>query len=242
MPAAGGHNWGGRDFTQSQDRHLPNGGLRVACRGGLVGSDAGHRVVPNQSGSAGRGIACRRAACWHGERPAVAAAGSSQPGRSGADTAVIRLRTAAPTAAGRGASRAPAEKRGFLSEFGDWWKKSSDDFNAKMKEQQSKLDDFNKKSADAAKDAAAATQQAMKSALTPSKMVEMHEVCAIAGNGAADCATAATKACKAKGFETGQPLDVRTAEKCNASLWVSGQNPATADCPVETMLLRAACQ
>jgi hypothetical protein len=136
----------------------------------------------------------------------------------------------------------PAEKRGFLSEFGDWWKKSSDDFNAKMKEQQSKLDDFNKKSADAAKDAAAATQQAMKSALTPSKMVEMHEVCAIAGNGAADCATAATKACKAKGFETGQPLDVRTAEKCNASLWVSGQNPATADCPVETMLLRAACQ
>jgi hypothetical protein len=136
----------------------------------------------------------------------------------------------------------PAEKRGFLSEFGDWWKKSSDDFNAKMKEQQSKLDDFNKKSADAAKDAAAATQQAMKSALTPSKMVEMHEVCAIAGNGAADCATAATKACKAKGFETGQPLDVRTAEKCNASLWVSGQNPATADCPVETLLLRAACQ
>ena len=70
----------------------------------------------------------------------------------------------------------------------------------------------------------------------------MHEVCAIAGNGAADCATAATKACKAKGFETGQPLDVRTAEKCNASLWVSGQNPATADCPVETVLLRAACQ
>ena len=45
-----------------------------------------------------------------------------------------------------------------------------------------------------------------------------------------------------KGFNTGQPLDIRTAEKCTASLWVSGQNPATADCPVETVVLRAACQ
>ena len=66
-------------------------------------------------------------------------------------------------------------------------------------------------------------------------MVEMQEVCPMAGNGAADCATAATKVCQAKGFKNGQPLDIRTAEKCNASLWVSGQTPATADCPVETI-------
>jgi hypothetical protein len=126
---------------------------------------------------------------------------------------------------------APGDKRGFLSDFGDWWKKSSDDFNAKLKEQQSQIDDFNKKSADA-----------MKSALTPSKVVEAHEVCALAGNGAADCASAALNVCKAKGFNAGQPLDVRTAERCNASLWVSGQNPATTACPVETMVLRASCQ
>jgi hypothetical protein len=75
-----------------------------------------------------------------------------------------------------------------------------------------------------------------------SKTVEVHEVCAIAGNGSADCATAATNACKGKGFKAGQPLDVRTAEKCTASLWVSGQNPATADCRDETVILRAACQ
>jgi hypothetical protein len=141
-----------------------------------------------------------------------------------------------------------AEKRGFLNDFGKWWDKSVADFNAKMKDQQTKLDEYNKQQSAAAKDAAAATKEAMKNAadamvwLPASKMIETQETCAIAGNGAADCQAAATKACMSKGFKTGQPLDVRTAEKCNASLWVSGQNPATAECPVETVVLRAACQ
>jgi hypothetical protein len=132
----------------------------------------------------------------------------------------------------------PAEKRGFLNDFGSWWDKSVADFNAKMKDQQSKLDSFNKQSA-------AATQDAMKStfdALRPSKLVEMHEVCATAGNGAPDCAPAVTNACRAKGFKSGEPVDIRTAEKCSASLWVSGQAPTGGDCPNETVVLRAACQ
>jgi hypothetical protein len=131
-----------------------------------------------------------------------------------------------------------------------WWHESVSDFNAKLKEQQSKIDDFNKKSAEAAKDAAAATQQAMKNAAdamvksATSKVIEMHAPCAIAGNGAADCVSAAADACKGKGFSDGQPLDVRTAEKCNASLWLQGQGQrsANAECPVETVVLRAACQ
>jgi len=131
-----------------------------------------------------------------------------------------------------------------------WWHDSVADFNAKLKEQQSKIDDFNKKSAEAAKDAATATQQAMKNAAdamvksATSKVIEIHEPCTVAGNGAADCASAAANACKGKGFSDGQPLDVRTAEKCNASLWLQGQGQrsASADCPVETVVLRAACQ
>ena len=141
---------------------------------------------------------------------------------------------------------APAEqKHGFFDDLGRWWHDSVADFNAKLKEQQSKLDDFNKKSAAAAKEAAAATQEAMTnaaSAMVKSKVIEIHELCAIAGNGAADCATAAANACRSKGFKDGQPLDVRTAEKCNASLWVSGQPSAAAECPIETVVLRAACQ
>jgi hypothetical protein len=139
------------------------------------------------------------------------------------------------------------EKRGFFDEVARWWHDSVADFNAKLKEQQSKLDDFNKKSADAAKDAAAATQQAMKNAAdavvksATAKVIEIQAPCTIAGNGAADCASAAANACKGKGFADGQPLDVRTAEKCSASLWLQGQKQP-ADCAVETVVLRAACQ
>ena len=138
-----------------------------------------------------------------------------------------------------------AEQRGFLKGLGNWWDRSMADFKAKMKEQQDKIDAINKQSADAAKDAAAATQQAMKNAadaMRLSHVIEIQQTCPLAGNGAADCATAATKVCKAQGYTSGQPLDVRTAEKCTDSLWVSGQNPTPADCPVETTLLRAACQ
>ncbi len=147
--------------------------------------------------------------------------------------------------------QAPAEKHGFFDNLSRWWNDSVADLNAKVKEQQSKIDDFNKKSAEAAKDAATATQQTMKNAAeaimksATSKVIEIREPCAIAGNGAADCASAAVNACKAKGFSDGQPLDVRTAEKCNASLWLQGQGQqrsATAACPVETVVLRAACQ
>lgn len=149
------------------------------------------------------------------------------------------------------APQSPAEKRGFFDDLSRWWHDSVADFNAKLKEQQSKIDDFNKKSAEAAKDAATATQQTMKNAAdaivrsATSKVIEIHEPCAIAGNGAADCASAAVNACKGKGFSDGQPLDVRTAEKCNASLWLQGQGQqrsAAAECPVETVVLRAACQ
>ena len=142
-------------------------------------------------------------------------------------------------------SGAPTEQRGFLKGFGAWWDKSVADWKTKMKEQQTKIDEMNKQSADAAKEAATATQQALKSAadaMLPSHVIEIQQTCPVAGNGAADCATAATDVCKAKGFGSGQPLDVRTAEKCADSLWVSGRTPTAADCPVETTLLRAACR
>jgi hypothetical protein len=142
-----------------------------------------------------------------------------------------------------------AEKRGFLNDFGAWWDKSVADFNAKMKGQQSKLDDLSNQQKAAAKDAASATQDAMKNAAdamvkmaTPSHVVEMQEVCPLAGNGAPDCAVAALNVCHAKGYKDGQPVDIRTAEKCTSSLWVSGQPPASGECPLETIVLRSACQ
>jgi hypothetical protein len=183
--------------------------------------------------------------------PAVAPATAAVPQQSepqGSSQPALPPQPPSPSAA---SNPAPAEKRGLFDDLSRWWHDSVTDFNAKLKEQQTKIDDFNKKSAEAAKDAAAATQQAMKNAAdamvksATSKVIEIHEPCAIAGNGAADCASAAANACKGKGFSDGQPLDVRTAEKCNASLWLQGQGQqrsANAECPVETVVLRAACQ
>jgi hypothetical protein len=175
-------------------------------------------------------------------------AGPQQAAPQGAPPLALPSQPPPPTAA---APQAPAEKRGFFDDLSRWWHDSVADFNAKLKEQQSKIDDFNKKSAEAAKDAATATQQAMKNAAdamvksATSKVIEIHEPCAIAGNGAADCASAVVNACKGKGFSDGQPLDVRTAEKCNASLWLQAQGQqrsAAAECAVETVVLRAVCQ
>jgi len=178
---------------------------------------------------------------------AAPAAGPQQVAPQSAPQQTLPPQPSPPSAA---AAQAPAEKRGFFDDLSRWWHDSVADFNAKLKEQQTKIDDFNKKSAEAAKDAATATQQAMKNAAdamvksATSKVIEIHAPCAVAGNGAADCASAAADACKGKGFSDGQPLDVRTAEKCNASLWLQGQGQrsAAAECPVETVVLRAACQ
>jgi len=197
-------------------------------------------------------LACGSAALAQSGEPPSSAPSAAPATSAGPQQAVPQLtpppQPSPPSAA---AAQAPAEKRGFFDDLSSWWHDSVADFNAKLKEQQSKIDDFNKKSAEAAKDAATATQQAMKNAAdavvksATSKVIEIHEPCAIAGNGAADCASAAINACKSKGFSDGQPLDVRTAEKCNASLWLQGQGQqrlAAAECPVETVVLRAACQ
>jgi len=200
-------------------------------------------------------LACDSAAALaqSGEPPSSASsaapaapAGPQQPSSQSAPQLVLPPQSPSSAAA----PEAPAEKHGFFDDFSRWWHDSVADFNAKLKEQQSKIDDFNKKSAEAAKEAAVATQQAMKNAAdamvksATSKVIEIHAPCAIAGNGAADCASAAADACRGKGFSDGQPLDVRTAEKCNASLWLQGQGQrsAAAECPVETVVLRAACQ
>ena len=173
-----------------------------------------------------------------GQAPNAPAQGASQQGAS--QPAVGPSGTNPPAAGQASAQPAapPEEKRGFLNGIGQWWDESVANFNAKLKEQQAKLDEFNKQQSKAAKDATQAMKNAADAMFTPSKVIEIQERCPIAGNGAPDCATAATNVCKAKGFSDGRPVDIRIAERCKASLWVSGQAPTAADCAVETVLLR----
>jgi hypothetical protein len=107
---------------------------------------------------------------------------------------------------------------------------------------------------EAARDAAAATQDAMRNAAAVTKdavdaiaripatrVVEVRALCPLAPNGAPDCRQGATNACRAKGFTSGDPVDVRSSENCPPAVVLSGRLPSAGECPTETVVLAAAC-
>jgi hypothetical protein len=153
------------------------------------------------------------------------------------------------------ASPSPANKPGFLHQLEVWWHDSFGDFDAKMKSAKDKLDDYNKQQNQAAKETSAATQQALKDAAQATKdaatavvklpitrVFEFHDRCQVAGNGAPDCQTTATNACRTKGFDSGQPLDISTSQECPARVMLSGRPPVEGECKDVTVILRAACR
>ncbi len=163
----------------------------------------------------------------------------------------------------------PAEKPGFIYEFGRWW----DTTRGKFEEFGKKSDaaakeaaaatkgavqgaaDATKGAADATRGAATATENAVKGAAEATKdaattifrlpgmrVVEVHQLCNVAPNGAPDCRTAATNACRTKGFTSGRPVDVRSSQNCPPAVWMSDRDPSAGECPEETVVLMAACQ
>ena len=148
-----------------------------------------------------------------------------------------------------------ANKPGFLHQLEVWWNDSFGDFNAKMKSAKDKLDDYNKQQNQAAKETSAATEQALKDAAQATKdaatavvklpitrVFEFHDRCQVAGNGAPDCQTTATNACRTKGFDSGQPLDISTSQECPARVMLSGRPPVEGECKDVTFILRAVCR
>jgi hypothetical protein len=160
----------------------------------------------------------------------------------------------------------PAYKPGFLHQLKVWWDDSIAVFDTKGKDTPGKAHDLNRKSDDAAKSAVDAAKDATKGAATTAtdamknameatknaataivrlpgtRIVDVHETCARAPNGAPDCAAAAASGCRGKGFNTGNPLDVRTAEKCDTTALQAGHLPGQRECAVETVVIRAVCQ
>jgi hypothetical protein len=140
----------------------------------------------------------------------------------------------------------PAFKPGFLHQLGEWWGQSFGDFHAKMNNATDRLDDLRKDQS--TKDAAAATQDALKGAaqavvrLPSTRMFELHDKCQPAANGAPDCPTAANNACRVKGFSTGKPMGISTSQVCSPQALLSGRSPTAADCHDETYILGIVCQ
>lgn len=138
----------------------------------------------------------------------------------------------------------PPDRPGFVHELGRWW----DDARGH-------LQGFKEGSSSVTRDAAVATGDAMRGAvdatrsaataivrLPNTRVVEVHQRCDLAPNGGPDCQQAAINACRIKGFSTGQPLSVQSADNCPSTVLQAGRAPAAGECPVETVVLLAMCQ
>jgi len=185
---------------------------------------------------------------------AAGMAGAEDNPPPAAPPAVTPQAPAAPSS-GTGLAQPPANRPGFLHQLGVWWNDSFGDFGAKMRAAKDKIDDYNRKQDEAARQASSATEQALKDAaqatkdaatavvkLPTTRMFELTDRCAVAGNGAPDCQTTANNACRTKGFGTGRPLDVSTAQECPARVMLSGRPPVEGECHDVTTLLRVVCQ
>lgn len=78
--------------------------------------------------------------------------------------------------------------------------------------------------------------------MNPQTMVNGRVACPAAANGAPDCKAASDKLCKDKGYKEGKSLDIETAEKCSARVYLSGRTGAPGECRKENFVTRAVCQ
>ena len=78
--------------------------------------------------------------------------------------------------------------------------------------------------------------------LPKAKVVSGRERCGTAANGAPDCRGATEALCRSKGLAAGKSLDVQSVEKCPARVWISGTQPTTGECRMESYVQRAFCR
>jgi hypothetical protein len=125
----------------------------------------------------------------------------------------------------------PTGNPGFVEELGKLWKDSASRLSSGWKGSQKTLEDFNAK-----------TKDATESLTRVQSVTTGRAACPMTANGAPDCNIAAEKLCKGKGFKSGKSLDIETAEKCSAKVYLSGRTGAPGECRTENFVTRAICQ
>jgi hypothetical protein len=146
-----------------------------------------------------------------------------------------------PNAGERGSNPPPAPESifrpGFIDAVGHWLNEGTTKFKSDLQGAQNTFDQLADQTRDAAKDATGAVM-----GLPNARVVPVRERCAVAQNGGPDCQTAASTACRGKGFQTGKSLDTQSEQKCPAQVLLKGRAPNDAECPTETFVTRALCQ
>ncbi len=137
----------------------------------------------------------------------------------------------------------PAEP-GMIESLGRWFKNSFDRIGSGVQDAGSTFGNLGDRATGAAKSAADAAKDAADavSRLPGARVVNGRERCAVALNGAPDCQSAAETVCRGKGFASGASLDIQSAQKCPARVWLSRREPEPGECQVESFVTRAVCQ
>ena len=137
----------------------------------------------------------------------------------------------------------PRDEPSLFESVGRWFEEQGQKIGSTFKDAGKKVENFGheagvaaKSTVEGAKDAAGAVVR-----IPTARVVDGHEKCQNAPNGAPDCVAAATTMCKAKGFESGKSADMTTAEVCPAQVYLSGRNSGPG-CRTETFVSRALCQ
>jgi hypothetical protein len=140
---------------------------------------------------------------------------------------------------------------GFIDAVGRWLGNSKTTLDQQLRGTQETIGDIGLQASDAVKDAAGAAKEVAGAAkqatgaiadLPNTRVVNGRQRCPLAANGAPDCSPAAVALCKGRGFAGGRGLDIDSAQKCPAWVWLSGRSPQRGECHTETFVTRAVCQ
>jgi len=143
-------------------------------------------------------------------------------------------------AAAEETAQPPPPDPGVFGAIGKWVDDAMAGVTSGIGNARGTLDEAAGRASDTAKDAAETAGKVARIPLT--SVVSGRQRCMPASNGAPDCQTATDALCRDKGFARGRSVDVQSAQKCPAQVWISGRQPAEGECTMETYVTRAVCQ
>jgi hypothetical protein len=127
----------------------------------------------------------------------------------------------------------PSSRPGFLDALGRWFGDSRATIDSGVRSTQETLGTLGGQ----AKDAAGSVV-----AIPGTRVITGRQLCPPAANGAPDCQQGVDALCRAKGFQGGRTLDVTSAQRCPARVWIENRPPKEGECRMETFVTRAVCQ
>lgn len=177
---------------------------------------------------------------------------------SAQESALTSPEPAAPPAAARPVA---APSSGLFETIGRWFGEGATEFRNHIRGAKQRFDslgddaartnreitdkavDVGKGAVEITKDAVEVTKDAVGTVvkLPATRVMQGHERCAVAPNGAPNCIAAAEALCRKHGFSTGKSLDFTSAEDCPVEVRLSGRR-SDADCKTVTFISRAVCQ